>query len=92
MTKKIIAVLLVFCLCASLVPMVSAEEPTLQNSVDLDQLVEHGIALCRALESGGSYDSVVNTSLGCVALASAVAVAARSAILASSCSLSVGSS
>ena len=38
-----------FCLCASLVPMVSAEEPTLQNSVDLDQLVEHGIALCRAL-------------------------------------------
>ena len=68
MTKKIIAVLLVFCLCASLVPMVSAEEPTLQNSVDLDQLVEHGIALCRALESGGSYDSVVNTSLGCVGM------------------------
>lgn len=68
MTKKYIAVLLVFCLCLSLVPMVSAEEPTLQNSVNMEQLVEHGISLFCALEAGGSYSSVVNTSLGCVGM------------------------
>ncbi len=68
MTKKIIAVLLVFCLCASLVPMVSAEEPTLQNSVNLERLVGHAISLFKALEAGGKYDMAINTSVGCVGL------------------------
>ena len=68
MSKKIIAVLLVLCLVISLVPAVFAEEETLENSVDMEQLVEHGISLFKALEAGGRYDSVVNTSLGCVGM------------------------
>jgi hypothetical protein len=68
MRKQFIAVLLVLCLFASLVPTVGAEEATLQNSVDLDQLVEHATSMFMRLEAGDKYDSVVNTSAGCVGM------------------------
>ena len=61
MKKRIIAVLLVLCMCAGLIPGVSAEEPTMQDSVNLEALVAHGISLFKDLEAGGEYDSVVNT-------------------------------
>ncbi len=68
MTKRIIAVLLVFCLCAGLAPTVVAVEPTLESSVNMEQLVAHGISLFKQMETGGRYDSVVNTSVGCVGM------------------------
>ena len=60
MTKRIIAVLLVFCLCVGFAPAVVAGEPTLESSVNLDLLVEHGVAVIRAMESSGRYDTVKN--------------------------------
>ena len=68
MKKRIIAILLVLCMCFSLVPAVGAEEPTLQSTIDMDKLVEHGISMFKALEAGGRYDTVVNTSVGCVGM------------------------
>lgn len=68
MKKRIIAVLLMLCLCASLAPTVVAVEPTLESSVDLELLVSHATSLYRYLEAGGRYDSVVNTSVGCVGM------------------------
>ena len=61
MTKRLIAFFLVLCLCAGLVATVSAEEATLESSVDMEALIEHGISLFKALEAGGRYDSVANT-------------------------------
>ena len=68
MKQKIVAILLILCLCASMVPTVFAGDATLENSVDLDLLVSHGISLFKQLEAGGKYNSVVNTSLGCVGM------------------------
>ena len=60
MKRRIAAVLLILCLCASLLPTAFAAEPTLETSVDLDLLVSHGISLFKQLEAGGKYNSVVN--------------------------------
>ncbi|MBR6377944.1 MAG: S-layer homology domain-containing protein [Oscillospiraceae bacterium] len=61
MKRRIIAVLLVLCICVSLVPAAFASgSATLESSVDLDQLVEHGISLSRTMEAGGRWDSVAN--------------------------------
>ncbi|MBO4420175.1 MAG: S-layer homology domain-containing protein [Oscillospiraceae bacterium] len=68
MKHRIIAVLLVLCLCASLASTVAAAEPTLETSVDLDQLVEHATSMYKHLEAGDKYDSVVNTNAGCVGM------------------------
>lgn len=63
MKKRIIAILLVLCMCMSLVPTVVAEEPTLENSVNLDDLVAHAIPMFAALEADGYYDIVQNYRL-----------------------------
>lgn len=69
MKRRIVAVLLVLCLCVSLVPAAFASGgATLENSVDMDQLVDHGISLFKALEAGGKYNSVTNTSVNCVGM------------------------
>ena len=56
MKQRIIAVLLALCLFLSLVPAVSAAGPTLEDCVDLDQLVAHACQMFSTLE--GHYDSV----------------------------------
>ena len=56
MKQRIIAVLLTLCLCLGLVPAVSAAGPSLEDSVDLDQLVAHACQMFSTLE--GHYDSV----------------------------------
>ena len=70
MKHRIIAILLVLCLCASLVPAAQAAETrSLAASIDIDQLVDHGISMFKALEAGGKWDSVANmTSIGCVGM------------------------
>lgn len=68
MKRRIIAVLLVLCICVSLAPAAFASGATLESSVDLNQLVAHGISLFKALEAGGKYNSVTNTSVGCVGM------------------------
>ena len=62
MKRRILAVLLALCLVAGLVPTVFGATPTLENSVNMDQLVAHGISLFKALEAGGRWDSVTNTT------------------------------
>ena len=56
MKQKIIAVLITICLCAALTPDARAEQSSLENSVNLDQLVAHGMQIYLELE--GNYDSV----------------------------------
>ena len=56
MKQRIIAVLLVLCLSLTMIPAVSAAGPTLESSVDMDQLVSHAIQMYLALE--GQYGSV----------------------------------
>ena len=68
MKQRIIAILLVLCLFVGLIPTAFADSATLENSVDLDLLVAHGISLFKALEAGGKYDSITNTSAGCVGM------------------------
>ena len=55
MKRRILALLLVLCLCAGLVPAAFAAE-TLENSVDLDQLVTYASQMYMTLE--GHYDTV----------------------------------
>lgn len=62
MKRKLTAILLVLCICISLVPSVFAAQATLENSVDMNQLVAHGISMFKALEAGGRYDTVGNFS------------------------------
>ena len=68
MKKRIIAIVLVFCLFAALASTVGAAEPKLEDCIDLDQLVFHTTSLCRFLEAGNRDNSVVNTSMGCVGM------------------------
>lgn len=70
MKHRIIAILLVLCLCTALVPASFAAEDTrtLAGSIDIDAMVSHGISLFKYLEAGGKWDSVVNTSAGCVGM------------------------
>ena len=56
MKQRIVAVLLALCLFLSLVPAVSAAGPTLEDCVDLNQLVDHACRMFSTLE--GHYDSV----------------------------------
>ena len=56
MKKRIVAFLLALCLCLGLIPAVSAAGPTLEDCVDLDQLVDHACQMYMTLE--GHYDSV----------------------------------
>ena len=56
MKRKIIALLLVLCLCAALVPNALAAESDLESGVDLEALTAHALELYLALE--GNYDSV----------------------------------
>lgn len=56
MKHRIIAALLVFCLCAALAPCAQAAEPSLEDSVNVDQLVAHAMQIYLELE--GNYDSV----------------------------------
>ena len=56
MKQRLIAFLLALCLCAGLVPMSFAAGATMENSVNVDQLVAHGKQMFLALE--GNYDSV----------------------------------
>ena len=56
MKQRIIALLLALCLCAGLIPAVSAAEPSLEGCVDLDQLVAHACQMFSTLE--GSYSDV----------------------------------
>ena len=57
MNRIIISILLVFCLCAALHPGVLAAEPSLEDSVNVNQLVVHAMQIYFELE--GDYDSVV---------------------------------
>ena len=66
MKRRIIAVLLILCLCVGLVPTVFASS-TLESSVNIDQLLNHGLAIIRKIEAGDRYDSVINTS-SCVGM------------------------
>ena len=68
MTKKLIALLLVLCMVAGMSLTAAAAEPTLENSVNMDQLIDHAICVFRHLEAGDRYNSVVNTSTGCVGM------------------------
>ena len=72
MKRRIIAVLLALCLFAGLAaaatPTASAAGTTLESSVNMDQLVAHGIQMFKQMEAGGIYNSVVNTSMGCVGM------------------------
>lgn len=56
MKHRLIAFLLALCLCAGLVPMSLAAGATMENSVNVDQLVDHGKQMFLTLE--GHYDSV----------------------------------
>ena len=56
MKHRILAVLLVLCLCFSLVPVSYAEGETFENSVDVEQLIAHAVQMYSTLE--GHYDSV----------------------------------
>ena len=56
MKQRIVAVLLTLCLVLTLVPAVSAAGPSLEDCVDLDQLVDHACRMFSTLE--GHYDSV----------------------------------
>lgn len=68
MKKRLIAFLLVICLCAGFIFTAGAAEPTLEDSVDMDLLVSHATSVCRYLEAGNRDNSVVNTSMGCVGM------------------------
>ena len=70
MKHRIIAILLILCLCATLFPasFAAGDTRTLAGSIDIDALVSHGISLFKALEAGGKWNSVVNTSAGCVGM------------------------
>lgn len=76
MKRRMLAVLLALCLFVGLLPTfigtlskASAATATLENSVNMDQLVEHGISMFKALEAGGKWDNVANQpSTGCVGL------------------------
>ena len=76
MKRKLLAVLLALCLFVGLLPTLtgalpkaSAATATLENSVNMDQLVDHGISLFKALEAGGKWDSVANqSSTGCIGM------------------------
>ena len=61
MKHRIIAILLVLCLCVGLVPTVFAGS-TLESSVNVSQLQAHGLAMIRKMETNDKYDSVINTS------------------------------
>lgn len=61
MKHRIIAIFLVLCIFVGLVPAAFAGS-TLETSVNMDQLLNHGLAMIRKLEAGDRYDSVVNTS------------------------------
>lgn len=56
MKQRLIAFLLALCLCAGLVPMSFAAGATMENSVNVDQLIDHGKQMFQTLE--GHYDSV----------------------------------
>ena len=62
MKRKIVAILLLVCLLTGMLPSAFAAGTTLESSVNLDQLVSHGISLFKAMEAGGKWDSVTNTS------------------------------
>lgn len=66
MKHRILAILLVLCLCAGLVPTAFAGS-TLESSVDMNQLLNHGLAMIRKIEANDRYDSVINTS-SCVGM------------------------
>ena len=62
MKRKIVAILLLVCLLTGMLPSAFAAGTTLETSVNMDQLVSHGISLFKAMEAGGKWDSVTNTS------------------------------
>lgn len=66
MKHRIIALLLVLCLCVGMVPTVFAAA-TLESSIDVTALQNHGLAIIRKLEANDRYDSVINTS-SCVGM------------------------
>ena len=68
MKRRIVAILLLACLVAGLIPMTSAAELRMEDCVNMDALVEHGISLFKRLEAGEKWNSVVNTSAGCVGM------------------------
>lgn len=68
MRRRITAILIVLCLILGAAPAAFAAEPTLENSVDMDQLVAHATSMFKKLEAGDKYDSVVNTSVGSVGM------------------------
>lgn len=57
MKQRLISVLLVICLCASLIPAVYADSPTMEQCIDTNQLFEHCKSIYMVLE--GNYDTVV---------------------------------
>ncbi len=68
MKHKIVAILLLACLVVGMIPMASGTELQMEDCVNMDALVDHGISMFKALEAGGKWDSVVNTSVGCVGM------------------------
>ncbi len=68
MKRRIIAILLVLCLGMGMIPTAFAGS-TLESSVNMDQLVSHGISLFKYMEAGNKWDTVANqASIGCIGM------------------------